>query len=173
MRYFGGGDPGKKGALVIIDGSRKIVASTVMPVVKMGKGGKREFDPRWLCNWLADRRIEICQGDEWFFTIEKSQAYPKQGGVSNHSTGMGDMMLWALMECMQIPFQRIPPKHWQKVMFAGIVPGDPKKRALIKAQQLFPGETFFATPRCTTPHDGLVDAALMAVYGQMTYGATP
>jgi hypothetical protein len=173
MKYWGGADPGKDGAIVIIDSNRNIVAKTVMPVIFMGKGGKREFDPAELDAWLNAEIVGTELHDDIHFVIEKSQVYPKQGGVSNHSTGMGDMLLWSMMVSHWVSFERIPPQHWQKVMFAGIAPGNPKKRALIKAKQLFPNEKFYATDRCRKAHDGLVDAALLAVYGMMTYGAKP
>lgn len=45
--------------------------------------------------------------------------------------------------------------------------GDTKPRALAKALQLWPGETFLASERCRVPHDGMIDAALIAEYGRI------
>ena len=44
---------------------------------------------------------------------------------------------------------------------------DTKATSLNAARRIFPGETFLATPRSKKPHDGLVDAALIAYVGFM------
>jgi hypothetical protein len=44
--------------------------------------------------------------------------------------------------------------------------GESKKYALAKARELWTNETFYASPRCKTPHDGIVDAALIARYAR-------
>jgi len=42
--------------------------------------------------------------------------------------------------------------------------GMTKVLALAKANELAPDETWLASKRCTTPHDGMVDAFLIARY---------
>jgi len=39
---------------------------------------------------------------------------------------------------------------------------------LLKARQLWPDETWLASPRCTKPHDGMIDAALIAEYARIS-----
>jgi hypothetical protein len=48
-----------------------------------------------------------------------------------------------------------------------IAKGDTKPAALAKAKQLWPEETFLASARSTKPHEGIVDAYLIAEYGRM------
>ena len=62
--------------------------------------------------------------------------------------------------------RRITPQSWQKVMIPKCAKGDTKPRALQKAKELWPEETFFATPRSKTPHEGLIDASLIAEYSR-------
>jgi hypothetical protein len=58
------------------------------------------------------------------------------------------------------------PQAWQRVMLPNCAKGDTKPAALAKAKQLWPAETWLATNRSTKPHDGLVDAALIAEFGR-------
>jgi len=54
-------------------------------------------------------------------------------------------------------------KEWQDVELGkSLAKGQTKKIALMKAQQYWPEESWFATARSRTPHDGIVDAALIA-----------
>ena len=41
-----------------------------------------------------------------------------------------------------------------------------KAAALNVAKQIFPAETWLKSERCTKPHDGMIDAALLAEYGR-------
>jgi hypothetical protein len=56
---------------------------------------------------------------------------------------------------------------WQKVMLPGCAKGDTKPAALARARQLWPAESWLASPRCSKPHDGMIDAALIAEYGRI------
>lgn len=48
---------------------------------------------------------------------------------------------------------------------------DTKGAAATRAAQLFPGVDFRASARCRKPHDGMVDAALIAAYGVRVVGS--
>jgi hypothetical protein len=41
-----------------------------------------------------------------------------------------------------------------------------KAAALNVANQIFPGAQWLKSDRCTKPHDGMIDAALLAEYGR-------
>lgn len=77
---------------------------------------------------------------------------------------------WA-MESMRIPFQVVAPQTWQKRMLT--FKGDTKAASVEVAKRMYPSFTFKRTPRCTTYHDGMADAALIATYGwrQLNGGA--
>lgn len=71
----------------------------------------------------------------------------------------------------------VPPKTWQKEIWTSsdkvFKTGkkvDTKKTSLLAAKRLFPKETFLATSRSRVPHDGLVDAALIAYYSKIKHG---
>lgn len=63
-------------------------------------------------------------------------------------------------------WHRITPQSWQKAMLPKCKAGDTKPRALALAKELWPEESFLASPRCKVPHDGLIDAALIAEYSR-------
>jgi hypothetical protein len=94
----------------------------------------------------------------------------RAGATSNFSFGMGKGILMGLVHAMQHRYTLVTPTVWQKVAWEGVTKqADTKKTSLIAAKRLFPGESFVATPRSKTPHDGLVDAALMAYYGKLKF----
>ncbi len=72
----------------------------------------------------------------------------------------------ATLDILRTPFHRITPQSWQKVMLPKCKAGDTKPRALALAKELWPDESFLASPRCKVPHDGLIDAALIAEYSR-------
>lgn len=71
-----------------------------------------------------------------------------------------------VLESRGIRHHRITPQAWQKRMLVGCSKGDTKPAALAMARRLWPDETWLASPRCKTPHDGMIDAALIAEYGR-------
>ena len=54
----GGIDPGKSGAIVVLDGKR-IVHSSKTPVISVGKGSKREYDPNEMMNVLSSFDFDL------------------------------------------------------------------------------------------------------------------
>lgn len=70
----------------------------------------------------------------------------------------------------------VTPKVWQKdiwrdedVVLNSKGGKDTKATSLKAAERLWPGHDFTRSARATKPHDGLVDAALIALYGYITY----
>jgi hypothetical protein len=97
--------------------------------------------------------------------IEKAQAMPGQGvtAMFNYGTGFGKIL--GQLEALRIPHQLVTPQKWQKNVISGTRTKDTKKDAYLEARRLWP-EGAFVMPRCRKPHDGVVDAALIAEYGR-------
>lgn len=72
-----------------------------------------------------------------------------------------------ILESRGIRHHRITPQAWQKKMLPGCAEGDTKPAALARARQLWPKETWLKSERCTKPHDGMIDAALICEYGRL------
>jgi hypothetical protein len=59
---------------------------------------------------------------------------------------------------------RIQVEEWQKAVLGRMPAGATKLFALARAKLLWPDEEWLASPRCRVPHDGMIDAALIAHY---------
>jgi len=111
--------------------------------------------------------------------LEDVSSIPGSSAGSNFAFGENKGQLEGLLAGMGASYQKVPPKTWQKVCWEGVPiqkkscgkKNDTKLTSLIAAKRLFPGETFLASSRSTVPHDGLIDAALIAKYAQIKYGS--
>lgn len=75
--------------------------------------------------------------------------------------------LRAYLDLFQFRWERVTPQAWQKVLLGANIPkGTTKALALDAARRLWPVEKFLATDRSKVPHEGIVDAALIAEYGR-------
>lgn len=153
MSVFLGIDPGKSGGLVFIDGDLQIIEMMPMPII-----GK-EYDIKSIKDFMLSQNVTHA-------AIENVHAIQgRTGNSSNFSFGLGKGILMGLVEGLSIPYTLVNPKAWQKEAWEGVTKqADNKQTSLIAAKRLFPEQTFIATPRSRTPHDGLVDAALIAYY---------
>lgn len=161
MKYIGI-DPGADGGIACLHENGDLSLHT-MP--KIGK----EVDLNAL--YLLLKKYE-----DGFFGLENIRPFP---GMA--SSAMGKMM-WikgvkhGIIVSLMVPHELVEAKTWQGVVEKGIPllkksngKRDTKGMALLAAKRLFPTETFLATPRSSKPHDGLVDAALIAYYLKMKH----
>jgi len=160
MRTIAGIDNGISGAIVILhtggEYGNAIGGWTPMPAQKYRKGN--EVDIRTLSQWLSNFEI-----DE--YVIEEP------GGARSYkaATSMAGSFhsVRAMLELSNTRWHRITPSQWQKIMLPGCKKGDTKPRALEAARRLWPSEQWLASERCKKPHDGAIDAALIAEYARI------
>jgi len=153
-------DPGKKGGLVVLDSAGKLSQKHAMPMIGKEVDFTRLGD--LFKNWARPGRI-----DHAF--MEKVGTNPIFSRAASFEFGRMVGVLEATLAYGGIPTTQVPPKVWQKAVHAGVTKEkDPKKRSLIAADRLFPGADFRASLSCRKPHDGIVDAALIAEYGRRT-----
>ena len=94
----------------------------------------------------------------------------RAGATSNFQFGLGKGILMGLVQALGHRYTLVNPKAWQKIAWEGVTKQkDTKQTSLIAAKRLFPGESFLATERSRVPHDGLVDAALIAYYCKIKF----
>lgn len=98
--------------------------------------------------------------------LEKSQPMPKQGVTSVFTYGRHFGNLEGIITALKMPCTLVQPREWTKEMHRGTSQDTPKKRSLEAALRLAPSVNFLATPKCKKPHEGLVDAYLIAEYGR-------
>jgi len=165
MRYVGV-DPGLSGAIVALAAAEqhhtlRVADSTMMPVIDIGSARRRrrrELDVTAIVAWLQ----ALGRPDDMLVAVEAQQAMPKQGVASTFRTGMGYGMLRGALLACAIPHVVVTAAMWPKTILRGC-PGAGKGRAIAYVQARFPALDL--TPgRRRKPHDGLADAACLAVY---------
>lgn len=148
-------DPGLNGGIVAIDGL-DVVYQKVMPTFN-----RKDYDLGSILDLLSDPSVE-------FICMEKvkniSGAKISQSSTFKFGEGFG--ILRALIYASRVPHSLVEPQKWQKPLHLGINKKmGPKDRSLQAAERYFPGHSFKLSPGSKKPHDGLVDAALIALYG--------
>lgn len=145
-------DPGLKGACVFIENGH-IEGFLIMPVT----GGMSGLDIPSLCNWISHQSPDVAY-------VEKIHSLFVASKKSTFTFGMNYGVLFGILASLKIPYIQVPPKQWQKEMCEGVEEKyDQKVRAQIAANRLFPRVDF--TRGKKNPHDGMIDAALIALYG--------
>ena len=172
---FIGIDPGKTGAVGIIEGS-KLIEIIPTPTLRFSKGDIR-YDMAGM-NRIVER-INDMGTDVRLCAIEQQHAMPAvgrgqghcpgcgkaipslhiiQGAVSLFTTGLG-YGLWLGLLQGRIPYREVPAKTWQKAMFT-IIGRDTKASSVVAASALFPGQKFVKS------RHGEADAALLAAWAR-------
>jgi len=153
-------DNGLTGGLVALsDHPGPPIASCVMPT--RGKAKGNEVDAAWIANWISNWNI----GSITVILETPGKHSPGVQALCSMWDSYGAIR--GVLESRGIRHHRITPQAWQKKMLPGCAKGDTKPAALLKARQLWPGESWLATARGTKPHEGLIDAALIAEYGRI------
>lgn len=157
--HFVGIDPGKDGAFVVLDEDRNIVDVTVIPTIGS------EYDKEGMLAWIRQYDIQHA-------VLENVHA-PQLGGRSScFNFGRGKGLLEMMLFALEVPHTQVMPQTWQKEMWQGVTKQmkkgtrktDTKATSLLAAKRLFPGMDLRKSDRARVPHDGIVDALLMAEY---------
>jgi|15BtaG_2_1085339.scaffolds.fasta_scaffold00166_15 hypothetical protein len=161
-------DPGVSGAIVALDHDHKVRVCVRMPVLNIGKKGKTKNildDAGVLAELRSIKAQAEHHGVATFTVLEKSQAMPGQGVTSMFNYGGVYHALKMALTAVELPFDVVHPRRWQKKILYGIEGGDTKMRAVLKVQRSLP-LLALVPPRCRKPHEGIADAACMALYAK-------
>ena len=148
-------DNGKSGGVVGINDKQEIVFKYVMPVVK---GKKTDYDITKLAEILNLVK------DEVYVVLEKAHVRPISGKTACFMNGYGYGLMQGILASYGIRYVVVRPKDWQQDILKGMNTGDTKKDSIMFCKRMFPRDSWKATERCIKEHDGLTDAACMAVY---------
>lgn len=159
MRFIGI-DPGLQGGIAFIEGSE--IVTTYMPIIH---GKKKTLDNLTLSSIFSGYDPTKC-----YAILEKQHSFPKQGVVSTCSICYGFGTLKQCLVDFGIPHEIIPAKDWQKEFGISGRKGDTKVQALRVCQGLFPNLNLLATERSRKPHEGVVDAVLIAEFARRRHG---
>lgn len=171
MKYtrFIGIDPGKSGAIVSIDDLG--IEANATPMLN-----KEEYD---LGGFF--KLLQRLNNREAIVLIEDVHSIFGVSAKSNFQFGRGLGIIEALTVAAGLPYVKVGPKTWQKLCFQGVAEvtkgvtktgrgkTDTKAMAAVAAARLYPGEALNFGGRAKKPHDGLVDALLMAHYCKLMH----
>lgn len=165
-------DVGKNGAITFINKDKTLKGFHTIPLVKT------EID----VNALADILKKL--NDNHSIGVVGVEDVHSIFGVSskaNFQFGRCLGLIEGVISSLNVSCVKVSPKNWQKDMWEGIPPikintgkktktGEVKYKintkatSLLAAKKLFPNEDFLATSRSKVPHNGIVDALLIAEY---------
>lgn len=154
-------DNGISGALVALGQCGSFIVAIPMPSKQWRK--RNEVDVRAIHKWLSEVTNGNLSNAEYVIEEPNNSRTPSTA----YSVASSFHSLRGFFDTKFLPFDRITPQSWQKAMLGKVPAGKTKEYALTKARELWPDETFYATARCSTPHTGIVDAALIAEYGRI------
>lgn len=96
--------------------------------------------------------------------IEKVHAMPGNGVVSMFTFGDGYGQLKGMCKALDWPLYLVRPQQWKKDVLSGTKKD--KAAAINCIKNLYPSVNLIL-PRCSVPHDGVADAACLAVWGTL------
>jgi hypothetical protein len=150
-------DPGKDGALVLLDGRRPLASALLADLVGTARWEARaDVVAGWIRSVHATYRIDRA-------VMELYAGRAGQGRGSMLTIGVGWGLLRGVCGGLGIPVRVASSARWQADLLNGL-PGEGKDRAIAYALQEVP-DLDLMPGRRRKPHDGLADAACLAVWG--------
>lgn len=159
-----GVDPGRLGYICAIKWDKQKIDYFAIPLIG-GKVDLQSLDAIFV--YLGSHEDAKC-------VLEDIHAIYNSSAKATFSFGWIQGVLEAMLVSHGISYTKVAPKEWQKQMHEGIpkitkqgkTSTDTKAMSLLAAKRLFPNEDLRSTERCNKPHDGKVDALLLAEYAR-------
>jgi hypothetical protein len=173
QKIYVGIDNGLDGGIAFVNERGKLLYAAPLPTISDGK--KRKLSAKHLRALLSASRSHINCCDLPLCCCEKSVVVERPAGSKSviAAVSMSDSFarIETVLDLGEMRRHFITAKTWQKEFWT--VPQMPKDRkfdtkaaALMAATRLWPCDSWLASPRCRVPHDGMVDAALIAEYAR-------
>ena len=140
-------DPGAKGSMCLISNGKVVF---------------KDFDLKEYSNTLK----AFLDTDELMVAIEKVHAMPGQGVSSSFSFGQRLGELEGMLTALQIPYELVAPRDWQKA--CGIPAKSDKKGIASVIQKLYPTAELYGNKGGL--RDGRSDALGLAHFIRLKYG---
>jgi len=108
---------------------------------------------------------ELVRGAD-LISLEKSSPMPGEGSIGMFNYGKGYGIILGIAAALSIDVLEVHPATWKKHMLGKRPKGtDTKNHAITKIKELYPKIKLLATKRSKKEHDGMAEAALIAIYG--------
>jgi crossover junction endodeoxyribonuclease RuvC len=151
-------DPGKDGAAVLIRGESHVHAVLASELLC---GQSWEAAHAEVTRWL---RLVHATWPLDLVVLERVGGRPGEGATSARTMGVGWGLWLGGASMLGVPVIVPTPQRWQREMLSDL-PGDTKARSVAWCRAHLP-ELDLTPGRRRVPHDGLADAACLAVYGR-------
>jgi hypothetical protein len=157
-RFVVGIDNGLDGGVVVLDRSTREVRNFfATKTVGRRKEAHGMIDFMGVCNWLIPYRDCPVFLEEPLVHAASSQA------MRSMSISYG--LFYGALTAAGMDVHAVQVKDWQDWVLGKKRPGGQTKQLAAKAaRRLWPDQDWIATKRSRTPHDGLIDAALIAFF---------
>lgn len=164
-------DPGGNGGICLMNLNGEIV--------KYNKLHPKGFDD---INSIKILLEEYMTTDVSHIFLEDVHAMRNVQASATFGLGFACGFIRAICLISEIEIKMIQPKEWQKIVWiekdmvreptkrkkkdgSFVMKTLTKETSLNSARRIWPNETFFATKRSYTPHDGIIDSCLIALAG--------
>ncbi len=166
-------DPGKKGAIVTIDfyPLAKNMDGPPAPVVRAWAADKQYIgeDGEYYLDTMA-AVIERCSPSRAY--VEQQLPFHKTPKNGCFQMGVGFGMWQGILAATNIRHHITRPQEWQKVVYDATCTKEMgKARGVMMARKRIPGLNLVPIG-CRNPHDGIADAACIAMFGAIQAGFT-
>ena len=109
--------------------------------------------------FLEDRQdVALC-------VLERAGARPMEGRTSCFTNGMGFGLWRGVIAALNLPSIRPTPAAWQRQIFGTRPAGADRKARAIETAMMRCPDLDLVLKRRRKPHDGLADAACLALFG--------
>lgn len=149
FRYVGI-DPGKSGALAIIDADGKVRIVS--------------FDLKEYRGILMSKIIHLDR-EQYTIWIEQVHAMPGQGVTSMFHFGENFGQICGLLVGLGLEYNLVTPAKWKKSV--GVT--HDKETSIIKAEELYPEAPLLRTSRSRVPDNNRAEALLIAYYARLQF----
>lgn len=173
-KIYVGIDVGKNGGIAVLYPEGEV---SVQATPTVGPTTAKEIDKQAIKKFfhsLVDNGVEIV------VVVEDVHSIFGTSAKSNFQFGRSLGIIEGIVEALELSYYKITPKVWQALCFQGVpeirkpsktAKGrgtlETKPMALIAAQRLYPQVDLRKSNKAEKPHDGIVDALLMAHYAKL------
>lgn len=161
MKVFVGVDPGKEGAIAILDRSGLLMNVYDMPTVQNGK--RRSLFVPGLVR-IFQQLVTDYGSESIYMGIEKVGAMPGNSGQSMFTFGKMTGVIEGIAAGLNIGYVLPHPKTWQGKLLRDVEGSDTKARSMLAAGRMFPNLEM----KRKRDHNR-ADAALIAAYVRMKH----
>lgn len=168
MITYIGIDPGLNGAIAInCDGTIEIYP---MPTFIISKSGKKDYDITRIgriIEWTLPPDVFDKGYKNTFMVFEILVVVEERRVMPTTDRGLG--IIEGIVCALKIPFIKVKPSTWKREMLKNCPGDDPKEKAILQVERLFPEVNLYRMDRYKKPDHNYADALLLMEYGRRIY----